>query len=118
MDLQDRLAAGEIGRRRRALAVEAAGTQQGRVEILEPVRGAHHDNALGAVEAVELDQQLIQRLILLAVEAVPVRALPIASSSSMKMIEGAFFAASWKSLRMRAAPRPANISTNDEALCE
>ena len=35
----------------------------------------------------------------------------------MKMIDGAFLRASSKSLRMRAAPRPANISTNAEALC-
>ena len=35
----------------------------------------------------------------------------------MKMIDGAFFRASWKSLRMRAAPSPANISTKADALC-
>ena len=35
----------------------------------------------------------------------------------MKTIDGAFLRASSKSLRMRAAPRPANISTNAEALC-
>ena len=35
----------------------------------------------------------------------------------MKMIAGACFRASSKSLRIRAAPRPANISTNAEALC-
>ena len=46
----------------------------------------------------------------------PARALPTASSSSMKMIAGAFFRASLKSRRMRAAPRPANISTNEDAL--
>ena len=34
----------------------------------------------------------------------------------MKMIAGAFLRASVKSLRMRAAPRPANISTKDDAL--
>ena len=33
----------------------------------------------------------------------------------MKTIAGAFFRASWKSLRMRDAPRPANISTNEDA---
>ena len=33
----------------------------------------------------------------------------------MKMIAGAFSRASRNSLRMRAAPRPANISMNDEA---
>ena len=48
----------------------------------------------------------------------PERAVPTASSSSMKMIAGAFLRASSKSLRMRAAPSPANISTNAEALDE
>ena len=33
----------------------------------------------------------------------------------MNTIAGAFFRASLKSLRMRAAPRPANISTNEAA---
>ena len=35
----------------------------------------------------------------------------------MNTIEGAFLRASSKSFRMRAAPRPANISTKAEALC-
>jgi hypothetical protein len=48
----------------------------------------------------------------------PVRAAPTASSSSMKMIAGAFLRAVAKSLRIRDAPRPANISTNADALCE
>ena len=38
------------------------------------------------------------------------------SGSQDRMIAGAFLRASAKSLRMRAAPRPANISTNDDAL--
>jgi hypothetical protein len=45
----------------------------------------------------------------------PLRCAPTASSSSMNTIAGAFLRASLKSRRMRAAPRPANISTNDEA---
>ena len=40
---------------------------------------------------------------------------PTASSSSMKMIAGAFSRAIVKSRRIRAAPRPANISTNAAA---
>ena len=35
----------------------------------------------------------------------------------MKTIDGAFLRASSNSVRMRAAPSPANISTNDDALC-
>ena len=40
---------------------------------------------------------------------------PTASSSSMKMIAGSCLRAIANSRRMRAAPRPANISTNDAA---
>jgi hypothetical protein len=39
------------------------------------------------------------------------RVAPTASSSSMKMIAGPFLRAILNSRRMRAAPRPANIST-------
>ncbi len=43
---------------------------------------------------------------------------PTASSSSMKMIAGACLRACANRRRIRAAPRPANISTNDAADCE
>ena len=46
------------------------------------------------------------------------RSPPTASISSMKMIAGRCLRASANSRRMRAAPRPANISTNDAADCE
>ena len=46
------------------------GTQERLVEILDAVRRAHDDDLLGTLEPVELDEQLVQRLILLAVEAV------------------------------------------------
>ena len=36
----------------------------------------------------------------------------------MKTIDGWFLRAVSNSLRIREAPRPANISTNAEALCE
>ena len=67
---EDRLAAREIGRRDEHLPVEAARPEQRRVEILEPVRRAHDDDPIGRLEAVELDEELVERLILLAVEAV------------------------------------------------
>mmetsp|Transcript_8684 Transcript_8684/g.27272 ORF Transcript_8684/g.27272 Transcript_8684/m.27272 type:complete len:325 (-) Transcript_8684:517-1491(-) len=44
----------------------------------------------------------------------PERWRPMASISSMKMMHGAFFFASAKSVRMREAPTPTNISTNSE----
>ena len=51
------------------LAIEAAGPEQCGVEVLEPVRSAHDDHLIAVAEAVELDEQLVQGLILLAVEA-------------------------------------------------
>ena len=45
------------------------------------------------------------------------RPAPTASSSSMKMIAGSCLPASRNRRRMRAAPRPANISTNEDADC-
>ena len=68
--LEDLLAAGEVGRRDEQLAVEAARAEQRRVEILDAVRGAHDDDLVAGREAVELDEELVQRLVLLAVEAV------------------------------------------------
>mmetsp|Transcript_21896 Transcript_21896/g.59059 ORF Transcript_21896/g.59059 Transcript_21896/m.59059 type:complete len:449 (+) Transcript_21896:992-2338(+) len=44
----------------------------------------------------------------------PARWRPMASISSMKMMQGAFFFASEKTLRTRDAPTPTNISTNSE----
>ncbi len=64
--VEDLLAREEVGRRDVDLAVEAAGPQQRRVERVEPVRRGHDDD-VGALEAVQLDEQLIERLILLAV---------------------------------------------------
>jgi hypothetical protein len=66
---QDLLAAGKVGWCDDHLPVEAAGTEQRRVEILEAVRGTHHDHLGRFVEAVQLDQQLVESLVVLAVEA-------------------------------------------------
>jgi hypothetical protein len=68
---EDGLTAGEVGWGHEQLPVEASRPQQRGVEVLDPVGGAHHDDLLGALEAVELDEQLVESLILLAVETVP-----------------------------------------------
>ena len=67
--LEDALAAGEVRRRDEQLAVEAARTEERRVEILDAVGRAHHDHLVAGLEPVELDEELVQRLVLLAVEA-------------------------------------------------
>ena len=68
---QDRLAAVAVGRRDQHLAVEAARPQQRLVELVDVVGGGDHDHRPGVLlEAVELDQQLVERLLALARAAI------------------------------------------------
>jgi len=60
VDLEDGQAAGLVGHVDHDLAVEAALAHQGRVQDVGPVGGGHQDHPLGRVEAVELDQQLVE----------------------------------------------------------
>src|SRR6202011_1761756 len=61
---EDALAAHHVGRRDEDLAVKAPGAQQRGIELFQQVRGCdHHDILLGGGEPVELDQQLVQRLV-------------------------------------------------------
>ena len=69
VDLEDRLAADDVGPIDDDGAVEAAGPQQGGVERLGPVGGRHDDDAAVGVEAVHLDEQLVERLLALVVAA-------------------------------------------------
>ena len=119
---EDRLAAVAVGRGDEDLAVEAPGPQQRVVELVDVVGGGDHDHRAGvALEAVELDQELVERLLALAgaaVAAAAEREPPIASSSSMKITARPALRASLKRRRMRAAPRPTNISTKLEPEAE
>src|SRR5690606_11721545 len=74
VDLQDLLAAAHVGQRHDHLAVEAAWTQQRRIEHVRTVRRGDHDHAFVALEAVHLDEQLVQRLLALVVTAAEARA--------------------------------------------
>ena len=69
-----------------------------------------------ALEAVHLDQQLVQRLLALVVATAEAGAALAADGvdSSMKMMHGAFFLACSNMSRTRAAPTPTNISTKSE----
>ena len=71
--LQDALAAGQVGLGHHDLAVEPAGAQQRGVEDVGPVGGRDHDHAALGVEAVQLDQHLVQRLLALVVAAAEAR---------------------------------------------
>ena len=66
VDSEDLLAAAHVGRRHEHLAVEAARPQERLVELVEHVRGCHHDDGLARLEPVHLDQQLVQGLVALA----------------------------------------------------
>ena len=68
---EDRLAAVAVGRGDQHPAVEAARAQQRLVELVDVVGGGDHDHHPRVfLEAVELDQQLVQRLLALAGAAV------------------------------------------------
>ncbi len=66
---QHRFATEDVGRADGDLAVEAARTQQRRVEDVGPVGGRDQDHAALDVEAVHLDQQLVEGLLALVVAA-------------------------------------------------
>ncbi len=67
--LQDAEPAVDVGAVDHDAAVEAAGPQQRRVEHVGPVGGGDQDDALVGLEAVHLDQQLVERLLALVVAA-------------------------------------------------
>ena len=81
----------ERARRNGDLAVEAARPQECWVEDVRPVGGRDDDHSVAGLEAVHLDQQLVERLLALVVAAADARAAvpPTASISSTKMIAGA-----------------------------
>ena len=67
--LQDRLASLEVGTIDHHLSVEAAGPEQRRVQDVGTVRRGHQDHGRPLIEAVHLDQELVQRLLALVVAA-------------------------------------------------
>ena len=69
MHLENAFAAAEIGRVDDDLPVEAARTQQRRIEHVGTVRRGDEDHAVVGLEAVHLDEQLIERLLALVVTA-------------------------------------------------
>ena len=67
VDGQDLLAAVDVGHRHHHLAVEAARAQQRGVEHVGAVGRRDDDDALVGLEAVHLDEELVQRLLALVV---------------------------------------------------
>ena len=69
VDLEDRRPAAHVGPVEDDLAVEPAGPQQGRVEDVRPVGGGDDDHVRVRVEAVHLDEDLVEGLLALVVRA-------------------------------------------------
>ena len=67
--LEDLLAADDVRVGHDDLPVETAGAQQRRVEHVGPVGGGDEDDAFVRLEAVHLDQELVQRLLALVIAA-------------------------------------------------
>src|SRR5207237_276866 len=66
---EDALAALHVGTRNDDAPVETARTEQSRIENVGPVGGRDEDDALVGLEAVHLDEELVQRLLALVVTA-------------------------------------------------
>ena len=75
MHLQGGKTARQIGTIHGDAPVEAAGAQQRLVQHLRAVGSAQHDNAFAGVKAVQLRQQLVQRLLALVVAAAELAAV-------------------------------------------
>src|SRR5262249_45684892 len=69
MDLEDGLAADDVRPIHHHRTVEAAGAKKGDVKRLRPVGGGHDNDAAIGVEAVHLDQELVEGLLALVVAA-------------------------------------------------
>src|SRR5713226_5916120 len=69
MQLEDGLAAHDVGVRHHDLAVEPAGPQQCGVEHVGTIGRGDEDDALVRLEAVHLDQQLVESLLALIIAA-------------------------------------------------
>ena len=69
VNLENLLAAQDVRVRHHDLAVEAAGAQQRRIQHVRPVGRRDQDHALGRIEAVHFDQQLVQGLLALIIAA-------------------------------------------------
>ena len=74
VDPEDLLPSLDVGPGHDHLAVEAPRTEQRRVEHVRPVRRGDEDDALVGLEAVHLDEELVQRLLALVMSAAEPRA--------------------------------------------
>jgi hypothetical protein len=80
VNAEDFFAPAHIGARNHNAAIEAPGAEQRRIENVGAVGGGNQDNALVRLEAVHLDEQLVEGLLALIVPAAEARAAVTADS--------------------------------------
>ena len=106
---------GDVGQADVDLAVEATGPEDRGVEDVEPVRRGDDDDVVGRAEAVELDEQLVERLLPLLVAVRAAAGL----AHRVELVEEDDAAAELAGLREQVAdaparPTPTYFSTNSE----
>ena len=117
MHLEDALAAAHVGQADHHAAVESAGPQQGGIEHIGAVGGGDEDHAVVRLEAVHLDEQLVEGLLALVVAAsqagtaVTPHCVDFVDEDDARVCWA--FPCSNRS-RTREAPTPTNISTKSE----
>ena len=103
--LEDLAAADAVGPVDDDLPVEAARAQQRRVEDVGPVRGRDQDDVVLQLEAVHLDEQLVERLLALVVAAAEARAAVPADGVDLVHEDDARARPAWPARRGRARAR-------------
>jgi hypothetical protein len=114
--LEDLLATADVRQRHHDLAVEAPGRSSAGSSTSGTVGRGDHDDALVALEAVHLDQQLVEGLLALVVAAAEAGATMAADGVDLVDEDdaGRCFLACSNMSRTREAPTPTNISTKSE----
>src|SRR5262245_36196138 len=69
MDLQNALSTFQVRSIHDDLSIESPGSQQRRIENVRPIGGRDENDSVIRLEAIHLDQQLIERLLTLVVSA-------------------------------------------------
>src|SRR5216683_4032927 len=120
MDRQNAFASPHVGAVDDNAPIEAARSQQRRIEHIRTVRRRDEDHALVRLESVHFDKELIERLLPFVVPAPEPG--PSVPADSVDLIDehdaGACFLPCSNRSRTREAPTPTNISTKSEPLIE
>ena len=120
MHLEDGGAPGHVGGLDADLPVEAAGAQQGGVQDVGAVGGGDENDVGGGVEAVHLDQQLVEGLLALVVPAAGARAAVAADGVDLVDEDdgGGVLLGLVEQVAHARGAHATNISTNSEAAME